>query len=350
MKFTKTDFAYTKENELVSLYRLENNSGAYMEILDYGCRVRSICVPDREGNLRDVCLGYPNISDYETDEANLGAAIGRYANRIGHAQFTLNGKNYPVDANDGKNHLHGGFQGFHFRMWNASYQDQKLIFTRFFPDGEDGYPGNLEMKITYEWTEDNFFHITYEGICDQDTILNVTNHTYFNLDGREDTSVLGHQLQIPASFMTENDAESIPTGKILPVENTPFDFRVLKPIGQDIDEDHIQLKYGVGYDHNLIPEGNGYRQVALVQSPASGIRVTCYSDQPGIQLYTANYMSSLTGKLGQTTCKRNSLCLETQHYPNSPNIPEFPSVTLPANQPFFSRTSYHFDLIDSGNL
>ena len=346
MKFSKTTFDYTKDNELVSLYHLENKNGAFMEILDYGCRVRSICVPDRNGELRDVCLGYPSICDYETDEANLGAAIGRYANRIGQSRFILNEKEYPVDANDGRNHLHGGFKGFHFRMWDAAFEDDKLIFTRSFPDGEDGYPGNLDMKITYEWTDDNCFHITYEGICDQDTILNVTNHTYFNLDGREDGSVLGHELQIPAYFMTENDAESIPTGNILPVENTPFDFRNFKTIGQDIDADHIQLKYGVGYDHNLILDGSGYRKVAIVQSPASGIRLTCYSDQPGIQLYTANYMDTLTGKLGQTTCKRNSLCLETQHYPNSPNIPAFPSVTLKASEPFFSKTSYQFDLME----
>ncbi len=345
MQFTKSTFGYTKEKELVSLYHLENSDGAYLELSDYGCRVRSICVPDRNGVLKDVCLGYPVIADYEVDTAYLGAAVGRHANRIGGSSFTLNNKTYPLDQNDGRNHLHGGSMGFSFRMWDVAHEDDKLICTRHFPNGDGGYPGNLDMKITYEWTEDNRLIITYKAVCDQDTVYNVTNHTYFNLEGREDGTILDHELWLLSSSMTENDAESLPTGKILPVESTPFDFRTLKPIGQDINKEDIQLTYGSGYDHNFVLDGEGFRKVAVLQSPVSGIRMTCYTDQPGIQVYTANFLGG-KGKYGGSFCGRNSVCLETQRFPNATNHPEFPSVILKAGQPFTTVTSYKFDIME----
>lgn len=345
MQFMKSTFGYTKDKELVSLYRLENSGGAYLELSDYGCRVRSICVPDKNGVLTDVCLGYPELTDYETENASLGAAVGRHANRIGGAAFTLNGKTYPLEKNDGKNHLHGGSKGFAFRLWEAEHQDNRVIFTRHFPDGEDGYPGNLHMKITYEWTEDNRLFITYEALSDQDTVLNVTNHSYFNLDGYESSSVLDHQLQIFSSAITENDAESLPTGRMLPVDGTPFDFHQPKAIGRDINNDHIQLTYGSGYDHNFVIDGEGFRKAAVLTAPTSGIRMTCYTDQPGMQLYTANFLGNCTGKYGETFCARNSVCLETQHFPNSTNISGFPSVVIKAGEPFVTTTWYTFDTI-----
>lgn len=345
MQFTKSTFGYTKEKELVSLYRLENSGGAYLELSDYGCRVRSICVPDKNGVLRDVCLGYPEMADYEADNASLGAAVGRHANRIGGASFTLHDKIYPLEQNDGRNHLHGGSKGFAFRLWNAVYENGKVTFTRRFPDGEDGYPGNLDMEIIYEWTEDNRLIITYKAVSDQDTVLNVTNHTYFNLEGKENGSILDHELQIFSATMTENDAESLPTGKILPVEHTPFDFRELKTIGQDIEKEDIQLKYGSGYDHNFILDEKGFGKAAVLQSQESGIRMTCYTDQPGIQIYTANFLGGCKGKYGGDFCGRNSICLETQHFPNTTNHPEFPSVVIKAGEPFVTTTEYAFDII-----
>ena len=345
MQFYKSTFGYTSDKELVSLYRLENSSGAYLEVTDYGCRLRSICVPDKNGVLNDVCLGYPEVADYEADTGSLGAAVGRHANRIGKAVFSLNGKTYPLEKNDGNNHLHGGSKGFAFRIWETDYKDGRLIFTRRFPDGEDGYPGNLEMKITYEWTEDNRLLITYEAVSDQDTVLNVTNHAYFNLEGYESSSILGHELQIFSSAITENDSESLPTGKIIPVEGTPFDFRELKPIGQDIEKEDIQLTYGSGYDHNFILDGEGFRRVCVLQSKKSGIRMTCSTDQPGIQLYTANYLGGCKGKYGEEFKPRGSVCLETQRFPNATNHPEFPTVVIKAKEPFKTVTWYEFDII-----
>ena len=345
MQFTKFTFAHTKDNELVTLYRLENSTGAYIEVFDYGCRIRSICVPDKDGALRDVCLAYPKMSDYETDSANFGAAIGRYANRIGKARFTLNGKTYELLKNNNGNHLHGGKVGFAFCVWNGAFEDGRLVFTRHFPDGFDGYPGNLDVKISYEWTEENRLNITYEAVSDQDTVLNVTNHTYFNLEGAVGSTILKHELWLASSTVTECDNELIPTGKYLPVENTPFDFRTMKAIGKDIDADNVQLSYGSGYDHNFVLDGEGFRKVAVLQSPNSGIRMTCYTDQPGIQVYCANQLSDCTGKYGEKLGKRSAICLETQHYPDSVNIPEFPSVVLKAGEQFITATSYDFDVI-----
>lgn len=345
MTYTKHFFGETKEKEAVYLYRLENSNGASVELTDYGCRIRSICVPDQTGSLRDVCLGYSTIADYEADCASLGAAIGRHANRIGKAAFTLNGKTFPLEKNNGENHLHGGSKGFAFRLWDTQHTDQKIIFSRLFPDGEDGYPGNLQMKITYEWNDKNVLSITYEAISDQDTVYNVTNHTYFNLDGFENKSVLNHQLQIFSSAITENDCESIPTGRILPVDGTPFDFRTEKEIGKDIEREDTQLLFGLGYDHNFILEGEGFRKSAILTSPDSGIQMTCFTDQPGLQLYTANYLKDCKGKYGGKFCPRNSVCLETQHFPNAVNCPSFPSVVLKAHEVSVTRTQYAFGLL-----
>lgn len=345
MQFTKNTFGYTKGNDLVSLYHLENSSGSYIEVLDYGCRFRSICVPDKNGVLQDVCLAYPRLSDYETDDAYFGAAVGRCANLIHNAHFSLNGKTYLLDKNDGSNHLHGGKYGFSFCFWNGAYEDGKLIFTRHFPDQADGYPGNLDVKISYGWTEDNRLNITYEAVSDKDTIFNVTNHTYFNLEGAASASVLEHELWLASSSITEVMDGLLPTGNYLPVEGTPFDFRIPKLIGKDINDEHEQLTYGCGYDHNFVLKGDGFRKAAILQSPNSGIRMTCYTDQPGIQVYTSNGLEHCKGKYGETLEPRSGICLETQHYTNSIQIPAFPSVVLKANTAFLSNTTYAFDTI-----
>lgn len=343
MQFQKDIFGHTKNNELVSLYRLENSSGAYLELCDYGCRIRSICVPDKNGILRDVCLGYSELGDYESDTSSQGAVVGRHANRIGGAAFTLNGQTYQLEKNDGNNHLHGGSRAFAHSVWEGEQRDNQIVFTRRFLDGEDGYPGSLNVTVTCEWTEDNRLFLTYEAISDADTIFNITNHTYFNLDGYESRSILNHELQIFSSEITENDKESLPTGKYLPVAGTPFDFREFKTIGKDIQKEDIQLEYGRGYDHNFVIEGDGFRPAAILRSPESGIRMTCYTDQPGMQLYTGNYLSGCSGKYGEEHCGRSAVCLETQHFPNATNIPEFPTVVLKSGETFTTTTWYQFD-------
>lgn len=346
MNFEKKAFGCTRDGEAVSLYRLEHDGGACLEVLDYGCRIHRLLVPDRNSVLTDVILGFSTLSEYESDTSGQGAVIGRHANRIGGASFTLNGKVYELEKNDGNNHLHGGKYGFAFRVWNCEQVDHKLIFTRSFPDGEGNYPGNLDVRVTYEWTEDNRLLITYEAVSDADTIFNITNHSYFNLEGPESSSVTDHELKLFASAMTDSDAESLPNGNILPVEGTPFDFLEFKTIGRDIEADNTLLKYGSGYDHNFILDGDGFRKAAVLQSPKSGIRMTCSTDEPGIQLYTANFLDgSATDQFGKAFTFRRAVCLETQHYPNSMQHPEFPSIVLKKGVEFVSRTWYEFDTI-----
>ena len=346
MRITKKLFGYTKENQPVLLYRLENSTGAYVEIINYGCRVHSIFVPDKTGTLQDVCLGYNTLAEYENDDAYFGAAIGRCANIIYDAKFSLNGKLYKLDKNNGDHHNHGGEKGFSFCVWDAEVSDNRLIFSHTFPDMYDGYPGNLNMQITYEWTENNQLNINYQGVSDQDTILNVTNHTYFNLNGANSSSVLNHKLWIDADKITEVDSNLIPTGEYISVEKTPFDFRKIKTIGDGINSTHYQIQYGMGYDHNFVLNGEGYRKSAILYSPTTKICVTCYTDQPGVQIYTANELTKRTGKYGETLSENSGICMETQHFANAINTPNFPTIELKKNNIFNSTTSYNFDILD----
>ncbi|MFP3155678.1 galactose mutarotase [Lachnospiraceae bacterium ZAX-1] len=362
MQFSKSTFGYTKNKKLVSLYHVEHASGAYLEVLDYGCRIHSICVPNKVGMLTDVCLGYPDITGYENDTSFQGAVIGRHANRIGNSSFTLNGVSYQLEKNNGENHLHGGSNGFHAQIWNAVHENNKLIFSRTSLDGEAGYPGNLNITVIYEWTADFHLKITYKAVSDKDTVFNITNHTYFNLNGHDilkkteataDSGIslqhiddiLNHKLQIFATKMTDADSNVLPNGTISSIIGTPFDFRALKKVGKDIDADNEQLLRAGGYDHNFILDGTGFRKAAVLQSPDSGIQMTCFTDQPGIQVYSGNNLSIFKGKYGEAISRRGAICLETQHFPNATNIPSFPPVVLKANDEFLSRTSYVFDLI-----
>lgn len=345
MQITTSTFGQLSTGEEVLLYRLTNETGAYVEVLSYGCRIRSICVPNRQGRLTDVCFGYKDMAGYETDSTSLGAAVGRYANRIENGSFTLGGKTFSLERNNGSNHLHGGSQGFAYRLWDGECHDGKVTFSRHFPDGDGGFPGNLDMKISYGWTEDNRLSITYEGLCDQDTVLSVTNHAYFNLEGCESASAWNHELQIFASATTKVDGENIPTGQYLPVEGTPFDFRQPKAIGRDIEKPHSQFLFGLCYDHNFVLDGEGFRRAAVLTAPKSGIRMTCHTDQPGLQIYTGGLPKGRFGKYNEAFCPGNSVCLETQHFPNSPNVPNFPSVTLKAGEAFATTTCYAFDTV-----
>lgn len=344
MNITKNSFGTTEDGIEFSTYTMENSSGASVTVSDYGCRLISIKVPDKQGELKNVCLGYPEGSYYLKDSISMGAVVGRCANRIDKGHFTLNGTEYQLAINNGPHHLHGGPTGFGQRVWNTAIKNDAVVFSRLSPDGEENYPGNLEVSVTYTWSEDNELSIIYDATSDQDTPFSLTSHGYFNLDGEDMSDVSDHELCIDADYITELNATQIPTGTLLPVENTPFDFREIKPVGQDIREDHPQLAIGHTYDQNFVINGDGLREAAVLQSKKSGIRLTCFTDQPGLQLYVPRFMPprEISDAASPTYC---AVCLETQHFPNAVNIPDFPSVILHPGEKYHSRTLYHFSVI-----
>lgn len=342
MKISKSEFGTTDTGENISLYHIENTSGAYVEVIDFGCRLVKLAVPDREGTMIDVCLGFDTIGGYEKDNASLGAIVGRVANRIKDGRFTLNGIHYQLAVNNGTNHLHGGIIGYASKLWDARIKDDRIVFIMNSADGEEGYPGNLTLTVTYGWTEDNELSILYEASSDQDTLINVTNHGYFNLNGEGNGDILSHELFIDADEITELDDSQAPTGKIIPVEGTPFDFRNIHSIGKLIHSEHDQFKKFGTYDHNFIINGTGLREAAVLQSKESGIRMTCFTDQPGLQLYVAGQPMELSGKDGKRYESFTSVCLETQHFPDAINHANFPSIVLHPDEPFRSKTLYHF--------
>ncbi len=344
MSITKQPFGTTSDGEAAWLYCLKNSEGASVTVTSYGCRIVSICVPDRDGQLRDICLGYDTLAEYEKDTASFGAVVGRHANRIRKGEFTLNGTTYHLAINNGPNHLHGGLRGFHYYNWSSQIVGNSVRFSRVSPDGEEGYPGRLSMSVTYCWSEDNELVISYEASTDADTVFNTTNHAYFNLDGEDADTVLNHMLMINADQFTETDENDLTTGKILDVEGTPMDFRRAKAIGQDIHADYYQLKYSRTYDHNFILRDSGLSEAAVLYSPDSGIRMTCFTDQPGVQLYVPASSPAEHGKNGRCYPAYGSVCLETQHFPNATSHPEFPSVILRPGEPFHSKTIYHFSV------
>lgn len=342
MKISKSDFGISNTGETIHIFHLENAGGAYVEMIDYGCRIVKIVVPDREGSMTDVCLGMDTIDGYEKDNACLGAVVGRVANRIKDGHFTLNGRDYQLAVNNGTNHLHGGVVGYGEKLWDARIRDDKVVFTMESGDGEEGYPGSLSLTVTYGWTEDNELSILYEASTDQDTLINVTSHGYFNLNGEGNSDILSHELFIDADAVTELDDTQAPTGNLIPVDGTPFDFRTLHTIGKLMDSEHEQFKKFGTYDHNFVINGTGLREAAVLQSKESGIRMTCFTDQPGMQLYVANVPMDFPGKKGKVYDRRSSVCLETQHFPDAINHENFPSIVLRPGEAFRSKTLYHF--------
>ena len=339
---TQSVFGYTKQGAPVTAFRLTNKQGASAVILDYGCTVQSLCVPNAHGGTTDVVLGYDTVAEYEENSGYLGAAIGRIGNRIGKSEFTLNGKTYHLAHNDGENHLHGGLRGFDKYIWDAQEQGDTLVFTRVSPDGEEGYPGNLSVKISYTLTDENELKIVYDADTDADTIVNLTNHSYFNLNGRG--SVLQHVLQVFAQQITENDAACLPTGKFLPVAGTPFDFTTPKEIGRDIEADDVQLRNGGGYDHNFVLSDEGaHKRVAVLVGNESGIRLSAFTTLPGVQVYSANSLTDRKGKGGVPLVRRGALCLETQVFPNAMACPGFPSPVLRKGEHYHTETVYRFE-------
>lgn len=332
-------FGTAKGSKSVACWRLTNDNGMSIEALDWGCVLRSIIVPDRKGKPVDVVLGYDNLAGYEAGSCCFGAFVGRYANRIKNAAFTLGGQTYQLQKNDGNNHLHGVYNR---AVFAPSVEGDSVIFRRHSPDGEEGYPGALSLEVRYTLSEDNSLTLEYFAETDKDTVLNLTNHTYFNLAGEGD--ILDHQLQLNCSHFTECDAETLPTGRILPVEYTALDFRRPRVLGEGLREGGPQLDLCKGYDHNLIFDSPA---VGWASCPRSGIRLDMETTQPAVQLYSGNFLHTDTashGKGGVRYPRRAGFCLETQHYPCSPNFPEFPSTVLKPGEKYYQKTVYRFSI------
>ena len=338
-------FGTLPSGEQVQIYTLTNSAGLEARIMDYGATVVSLKVPDRDGNLGDIILGFDNIDGYLSGQPYFGAIVGRYGNRIGDAKFSLDGKTYTLPANDGPNCLHGGIKGFDKRIWTVVSADSSSLKLRYVSaDGEEGFPGTLTAEVTYTVTPDNGLKIDYRATTDAPTVVNLTNHSYFNLKDGGKTNILENEVMINADRFTPVSATLIPTGELRPVEGTPFDFREPHVVGDRIDADDEQLKYGKGYDINYVLNrtGDGLELAARVYSPASGRVMEVRTDQPGIQFYTGNYVDGIMGKGGTVYNARAALCLETQHYPDSPNKPEFPSTTLRPGETYQTTTVFNF--------
>ena len=337
-------FGHTAAGEAVSGYSLE--AGVLQaRILTYGGVVAALHAPDRQGQRANVVLGLASLAQYEAHSPYFGALIGRSGNRIRGGRFVLDGQEYQLPVNNGANSLHGGAHGFDKRVWSARVLDgAALELRRRSPDGEEGYPGNLDVTVTYTLTEHEL-RIAYRATTDRPTPVNLTNHSYFNLAGEASGDVLGHELQLQASRYTPVDAGLIPTGELAPVEGTPFDFRTPRPIGACIREGHEQLLLAQGYDHNFVLDGwdGRVRPVALVRDPASGRTLEVLTSEPGLQFYSGNFLdASLLGSGGQVYRQSAGLCLETQHFPDAPNQPDFPSTILNPGEEYRSETIYRF--------
>ena len=348
-KLKKESFGKLPDGTPVDVYTLTNKNGVEAKITNYGATLTSIKAPDRTGKMDDVVLGYDSIDGYLAKNPHLGAIAGRYANRIANGEFKLNGKTYTLAKNNGPNHLHGGPNGFYKQIWTASdasgKDGQAVSFKYLSKDGEENYPGNLTAIVTYTLTDKNELKIDYQATTDKDTVLNLTNHAYFNLAGAGSGDVLGHELKINSKETTVVDKTLIPTGKMAPVAGTPFDFSKLTAIGARINDKNEQLEIGQGYDHNFVLATGGSltAQAVEVYEPSTGRVMEVFTDQPGVQLYTANHLDgSIVGKAGKTYNKRGGFCLETQHYPDSPNKPNFPTTTLKPGEKFHSTTIFKF--------
>jgi aldose 1-epimerase len=340
-------FAGTIDGKKVELFTLKNSNGLTAQITNFGGRLVSLWVPGKNGNFEDIVTGYNTLDGYlNSGEIYYGALIGRYGNRIAKGEFMLNDTAYTLVRNNGENHLHGGTKGFNDVVWDAVQTDaQTLVLTYTSPHMEEGYPGNLDVKVQYQLTDENELKIEYWAATDRPTPVNLTHHSFFNLKGDGNGTINDHLLQINADFYTPVDEGLIPTGEIAPVEGTPMDFRAPTAIGERVDADFEQLKYGMGYDHNwvLVPAESGLNFAARVVEPASGRTMEVYTNEPGLQFYGGNFLDgSDTGKYGRPYDFRTSFCLETQHFPDSPNQPEFPSTILNPGEEYYSVCVYKF--------
>ncbi|MEO8725008.1 MAG: aldose epimerase family protein [Acidobacteriaceae bacterium] len=341
-KVTKAEFGKMPDGTAIDIYTLAE--GKYeVRVMAYGAIVASIKTPDRNGKVADVALGFDTLNDYvKKNDPHFGGTIGRYANRIAHGTFSLDGKTYHVPKNDGDNALHGGPVGFDKAVWQAKQIRNGVEFTHLSPDGDQGFPGNLTVTLRYTLAN-NALLLEYTATTDQDTVVNLTNHSYFNLKGEGDGDILQHKVQIHAQEFTPVNADLIPTGELQPVRDTPFDFQIHHAVDQRINEKSDQLKLGMGYDHNYVLDNGGkLTQVAEVYSPESGRVLSVSTTEPGLQFYTGNHLDGVKGKGGHIYSMRDGLCLEAQHYPDSPNHPNFPSTELKPGQHDHQTTIYKF--------
>ena len=344
----QSNFQMEVNGKKTDLYTLRNKNNMEVCITNFGGRIVSVMVPDKDGQMRDVVLGFDSIQDYVSKPSDFGASIGRYANRINQGKFTLDGTEYQLPQNNYGHCLHGGPQGFQYRVFDAVQPNpQELELTYVAEDGEEGFPGNITCKVLMKLTADNAIDIRYEAETDKPTIVNMTNHSYFNLDGDAARNE-AHLLTIDADYYTPVDSTFMTTGEIAPVEGTPMDFRTPTPVGARInDYDFVQLKNGNGYDHNWVlnTKGDVTRKCATLESPLTGIVLDVYTNEPGIQVYAGNFLDgSLTGKKGITYNQRASVCLETQKYPDTPNKPEWPSAVLRPGEKYMSQCIFKFSV------
>ncbi|MDC2889751.1 aldose epimerase family protein [Psychrosphaera algicola] len=326
-------YGYLEDRTPVSQVTMTNSHGVTVKVISYGGIITDVFTPDKNGEYANIVLGMDNIEAYESSNPYYGAIIGRYGNRIANGRFKLNGVEYQLAKNNGENHLHGGLNGFDRKNWQlapfTTENSAGVTLTLISPDGDQGYPGQLEMTVTYVLTNNNSLEMSFSATTDKATIVNMTQHSYFNLAGSG--SILGHELMIPAKSITPVDEGLIPTGELMAVADTPFDFNTAKAMGADIEASHQQLEYGKGYDHNYVlkPEVNDELIVAAkVSEPQSGRTLTVLTDEPAIQFYSGNFMDGTTSRNGKPFGFRTGFCLEPQHYPDSPNQPNFPSTTL----------------------
>ena len=350
-KITRADFGKTPDGQSVELFTLTNAMGTEAKITNYGGILVSLSVPDRTRKFADVVLGFNDLESYLKGHPYFGSIIGRYGNRIAKGHFSLDGVEYKLAVNNGPNHLHGGIKGFDKVVWTPAPTTTRnaasLSLTYLSTDGEEGYPGNLNVKVVYTLTNKNELRIDYSATTDKDTVINLTHHSYFNLAGEGNGDILNHQLTLKANRFLPTDATSIPTGELRSVGGNPFDFVTAHAIGERINQNDQQLQFGNGYDHNWVVNGKPgrLRVAAEVYEPTSGRLMQVWTTEPGIQFYTGNFLDgTLTGKSRKAYQRRSGFCLETQHYPDSPNEPKFPTTTLRKGAIYSSTTIYRFSV------
>ena len=339
------EFGVNSKGEKATLYTFENANGVVMEVSDFGAALYALLVPDQEGNPCDVVLGYDNPIGYEGPSRTFfGVTVGRNANRIAGGRFSLNGKEYQIDQNQNGNNLHSGEDFYSFRVWNVKeVGDSSITFALHSPDGDQGYPGAVDIEVKYTLTEDNAVQIDYYAVPEDDTILNLTNHSFFNLNGHASGSILEQEVWVDADAFTPTDKTLIPTGEICPVEGTPMDFREKKMMGRDINEDYEALRLGGGYDHNWCLNNHGkFAKVAEMSSVLSGITMEVYTDRPGVHIYSGSYLREEVGKQGIVYRKYQGMCFETQYYPDAVNQPNFQSPIVKKGEEYRTRTVYKF--------
>lgn len=342
----KAFLSVTQQGDSTALFVLNNNNGMEVCVTNFGARIVSVLVPDRDGIMRDVVLGFDNIKDYQNVKSDFGASIGRYANRINQGRITIDGEIIQLPQNNYGHCLHGGPNGWQYKVYKpVEVTRNSISFSLFSPDGDENFPGNVNAKVSYTLTDDNAIRIEYSATADAKTVINMTNHSYFNLSGNPSNPAIDHILYINASNFTPVDSTFMTTGEIASVEGTPMDFTTPKAIGRDIESPYQQLRNGKGYDHNWVldTKGNVNELAAKLSCPSTGIAVEVYTNEPGIQIYTGNFLKgNVVGKNGVAYPCRASVCLETQHFPDSPNKPQWPSVLLEPGQKYYSECIYKF--------